>query len=198
MEENKDKVIDGQEDQKQDEIKTYSEEEVNKMLQSETDKRVSQALKTAQEKWQKDFEAKLEAEKSEAEKLAKMTEQERLQAQFESEKKKFEDERKQFLREKLELQTVKELSNTGLPVEFSKFVMADDAETIKANIDAFKAQWEQAIEKAVNEKLQGTTPKTATKQGGLTVTREQFSKMSYKEKMAIYEADPELYDQLRG
>lgn len=193
--EEQDKVIDGQEDQK--ETKTYSDEEVQKMLQSETDKRVSQALKTAQEKWQKEFEAKLEAEKSEAEKLAKMSESEKQQAELQKMKEQFESERKQFMREKLELETVKQLSSNGLPTDFSKFVLADDAETINNNIKSFKEQWEKAIEKAVNEKLQGVTPKTATKQG-TKVTKEQFAKMGYKDRMALYESDPDLYNQLKG
>lgn len=178
--------------------KTFTQEELDKMLQSETDKRVSQALKTAQEKWQKEYQEKLEAEKSEAEKLAKMSESERLQAEFNKEKEKFESERKQFLIEKLELQTVKEMSNLGLPVEFSKFVMSDNAESIKINIETFKSQWEQAIEKAVNEKLQGTTPKTATLNGTGGITKEQFEKMNIVEKTKLSHENPELYNQLRG
>ncbi|MCD4839737.1 DUF4355 domain-containing protein [Neobacillus sedimentimangrovi] len=193
MEQNKEK-IEGQENQK--ETKTYTEEEVQKLLQSETDKRVTQALKTAQEKWQKEYEAKLEQERSEAEKLAKMTEQERLLAEFEKQKKAFEEEKKQFLKAQLEMQTVKELSALGLPTDFSKFVMADNAETIKTNIDTFKTYWEQAIEKAVNEKLQGTTPKVSTKTGG-SITKEQFKKMTIAEKTALFNEDPDLYYSLR-
>jgi hypothetical protein len=187
-----------QQQQQEEKIETFTKEEVEKMLQSESDKRVSKALDTAKAKWQEEFQAKLEQEKSEAEKLAKMSASERLQAELDAEKAKFETERKQFMQEKLELQTVKELSAVGLPTDFSTFVMADNAEAIKANITSLKLQFETAIEKAVEDKLKGHTPKTATKTGGATFTKEQFSKMTYKEKMEIYNTDKELYDQLKG
>ena len=176
---------------------TFTKEQVEKMLQAETDRKVSKALETAKAKWQEEFQTKLAEEKNQAEKLAKMSESERLQAEFDKQKQAFETERQQFLREKLELQTVKELSTLGLPTDFSTFVMADDAETIKTNISILKEQFEMAIEKAVEEKLKGHTPKTAT-QTGTTVTKEQFKKMGYKEKMQIFNTDPELYNQLKG
>lgn len=179
------------------EPKTFTEEDVQKMLQSESDKRVAQALKTAQEKWEKEFKEKLEAEKSEAEKLAKMSEQERLQAEFDKKVRTFEEERKQFQKQQLEMQTVKELSAIGLPVEFSNFVLADNAESIKTNIDTFKSQWEQAIEKAVNERLTGTTPKNGTKQA-TGITKEQFKAMNILEKSKLAQENPELYQQLRS
>ena len=192
------KVQEQAQQQQQEQTETFTKEQVDKMLQAETDRKVSKALETAKAKWQEEFETKLQQEKSEAEKLAKMSESERLQAEFDKQKAQFESERQQFLKEKLELQTVKELSAMGLPTEFSNYVMADNAETIKANIETFKSHWEQAIEKAVNEKLQGHTPKSATKVGGMTVTKEQFNKMSYKEKMEIYNTDIDLYHQLKG
>jgi Domain of unknown function (DUF4355) len=195
MEDNK--VIEGQENPEQGETKTYSEEEVQQLIQSETDRKVTKALDTAKSKWQEEYEAKLQHEKSEAEKLAKLSESERMQLEFDKQKQDFEEQRKQFMREKLELQTIKELSAIGLPTDFSKFVIADTADEIQSNIADFKQEWEAAIEKAVNEKLQGTTPKTATKQGA-AVTKEQFKKMNYQEKMAIYADDPELYEQLKG
>lgn len=196
MEEIKDKVEGQEEITQQQENPTYTQEELDAKLQSETDKRVSQALKTAQDKWMKEYEAKLEAEKTEAEKLAKMSESERQQAELNKMKQDFDNERKLFMREKLELQTVKELSAMSLPTDFSTYVMADTAEQIKENIGKFKTQWETALEKAVNEKLQGTTPKTATQQGTV-VTKEQFKKMSIQEKTALFNEDPELYKQLK-
>ena len=186
-----------QEQQENVQSETFTKEQVEKMLQAETDRKVSKALETAKAKWQEEFQAKLTEEKNQAEKLAKMSESERLKAEFDKEKQAFETERQQFLREKLELQTVKELSTLGLPTDFSTFVMADNAEAIKENISILKEQFEMAIEKAVAEKLRGHTPKTAT-QTGTTVTKEQFKKMGYKEKMEIFNTDPELYNQLKG
>lgn len=126
--------------------KTFTQEELDKIIE----KRLARALKKAEE------------EKIEAERLAKMSEAERQQALFNKEKAKFEEERKQYQREKMELEVIKQMSSKGLPVEFSKYLIADDAETALNNIKTFEAEWQKAIEKAVNEKLKGSTPKAGS------------------------------------
>ena len=180
-----------------EEIKTYTEEEVQAMLQKETDRKTTKALETAKSKWEAEYQAKLETEKSEAEKLAKMSEAERFNAELLKQKESFESERAQFNREKLELQTVKELSAEGLPTTFSSYVLADSAETIKDNIKNFKSMWQAEMEKAVNERLQGKTPKTANKPNGDTITKDQFNKMGYSERLNLFNTDPDLYEQLQ-
>ena len=180
-----------------EEVKTYTEEEVQAMLQKETDRKTTKALETAKSKWEAEYQAKLETEKSEAEKLAKMSEAERFEAELLKQKDAFESERAQFNREKLELQTVKELAAEGLPTEFSSYVLADSAETIKENIKTFKTKWQAEIEKAVDERLQGRTPKTANKPNGEVITKEQFSKMGYNERLNLFNSNPDLYEQLQ-
>ena len=180
-----------------EEVKTYTEEEVQAMLQKETDRKTTKALETAKSKWEAEYQAKLETEKSEAEKLAKMSEAERFNAELAKQKDAFESERAQFNREKLELQTVKELAAEGLPTEFSSYVLADSAETIKENIKTFKTKWQAEIEKAVDERLQGRTPKTANKPNGEVITKEQFSKMGYAERLNLFNSNPDLYEQLQ-
>jgi hypothetical protein len=175
---------------------TVSNEELQKMIDSSADKRVTQALRTAREKWEAEFTEKIQKERTEAEKLAKMTEAERLQVEFDKQKQAFEDERKSFLKEKLELQTVKTLQSEELPAEFSGFVMSDSAEQISENIKLFKEQWQKAIEKAVDERLKGSTPKGSNT--NTTIKAEEFAKMNYAERMAIYSQDPELYRRLNG
>ena len=167
------------------------------MLQKETDRKTTKALETAKSKWEAEYQAKLETEKSEAEKLAKMSEAERFNAELLKQKESFESERAQFNREKLELQTVKELAAEGLPTEFSSYVLADSAETIKENIKTFKTKWQAEIEKAVDERLQGRTPKTANKPNGEVITKEQFSKMGYNERLNLFNSNPDLYEQLQ-
>lgn len=180
-----------------EEVKTYTEEEVQAMLQKETDRKTTKALETAKSKWEAEYQAKLETEKSEAEKLAKMSEAERFNAELAKQKDAFESERAQFNREKLELQTVKELAAEGLPTEFSSYVLADSAETIKENIKTFKTKWQAEIEKAVDERLQGRTPKTANKPNGEVITKEQFSNMGYNERLNLFNLNPDLYEQLQ-
>lgn len=117
-------------------------------------------MKTAEQKWQKEYDKKLEDEKSEAEKLAKMSAEERAKAEFEKEKKKFDDERAKFNRDRLELETAKELGKQGLDVEFSSFLMGENAESTNENIKLFNEKFDSAVENAATERLKGKTPKT--------------------------------------
>lgn len=126
--------------------KTFTQEEVDSLIQ----KRLDRALKKAQE------------EKEEAEKLAKMSEAERQKALFEKEKAEFEEERKKYQREKLELEVTKQLSSKNLPVEFGTYLLGENAEDSFNRIKEFEVKWQQALEKAINERLKGNTPKVAT------------------------------------
>ena len=179
----------------QEVTKTYTQEELDKLLQAETDRKVSKALETSKAKWQQEYEAKLQAEKSEAEKLAKMTESERYEAQLKAEREQFEKERAEFKKAQLEAQTIKELSSVGLPTEFSSYLLADDAETIKSNIDTFKTKWIDAIEKAVDERLKGSTPQTSNKVA-TTLTKDQFGKLNYHERAKMLQENPNLLQEL--
>ncbi|MGH0775285.1 DUF4355 domain-containing protein [Bacillus mobilis] len=195
MEENQLQTEGQEQEQQQTETLTITQDELQKLLQQEGDKRVSSAISKQKEKWEAEYKTKLEVEKTEAEKLAKMSEAEKLQVQFNKEKEEFENERKQFLREKLELETVKQLSALDLPVGFSRFILGADAETTKSNIDSFSSLWQQAIEVTVDKKLQGHTPKAASG-SVMTMTREDFAKLSYSDRRELYSKNPELYNQL--
>ena len=176
IEEKVDEPIEPKEEIKE-EVKTFTQDEMDKIIE----KRLARASKKADE------------EKVEAEKLAKMSETERATAEFEKEKASFAEERKQYQKEKLELQVVKELSTKGLPTDFSKYLISEDAEGCMSNIKEFEVHWQQAIEKAVDAKLRGTTPKTG---GGVGITKEAFAGMSYKEKSSMYTENPTLYKEL--
>lgn len=140
--------------------KTYTDEELQKLIQSESDKRVTQAMESSRTKWEKEYQEKLEKEKSEAEKLAKMSADERAKAKFEKEKQKLEEERAKFQKDQLELETIKELSKIGLDSEFSSFLMGESAETTNENIKLFKEKFDECVEKTVQERLKGKTPRS--------------------------------------
>lgn len=178
-----------------EQTKTFTEEEVQKMLQVEADKRVTQALEKAKSKWQEEHQAKLEEEKSQAEKLAKMSESERYEAQLKEEREKFEQERKAFETEKMQNVTIKELSSRSLPVEFADYLVSDNADTVKANIDTFNKLWTDAISKAVDERLKGNTPKTSNSQTGKVMSKAEFHKLPMKERTRLYTENPEQYQQ---
>lgn len=131
---------------------TYTAEEVQEMLQREGDKRVSEA--------EKKFKERYEAKRKQAEELAKLSAEDRKKRELELEREQFEQERQEFQREKLKLQTIKDMNERKLPIEFSEMVMGQDAETTLKNIKSFEAKWNEALSEAVKDKLKGRDRKT--------------------------------------
>lgn len=155
------------------EIKTYTQEEVLKLLQSETDKRVSQALKTQQKKYEKQLSlSKLDGdERAKAEKDNRIAELEEQLAQF------------QIERNKSELKSV--LSSRGLSAEFADIIaINDDIEASQANIDRLDKLFKAAVKAEVEKRLAGNAPKG---NGGAPteITKEAARKMSMAELSAL-------------
>ena len=164
-------------------VKTFTQEEVDKMIQK----------RLARER--KDIEAKIEAERQEAERLAKLSEAERQKAMFEKQVAEFEATKRAFEQEKLLNETSKQLASKNLPIEFAEMLKAQDAESTFENIKIFEAKFNEAVERLVNERLKGNTPKAKSDVSGMT--KETFNKMSYSERVALFNSDPELYDKLK-
>ena len=122
--------------------KTFTQAELDKILNK----------KFAQ--WQK----KPEEAKIEAERKAKLTEAEKLA----EERKEFEAMRKQFEYEKRVNSTSKVLASNNLPVEFADFLIAESDEATTQRVDLFKNAFNEALEKALTERLKGNVPKVGT------------------------------------
>ena len=155
--------------------KTFTQEELDKILNK----------KFAQ--WQK----KTEEAKLEAERRAKLTEAEKLA----EERKEFEALKKQFEYEKRVNSTSKVLASNNLPVEFADFLISDSDEATTQRVDLFKNAFNEAVEKLVNERLRGRTPKTSTSKA-LEITKEEFRKMSLQKQAQLKTTKPELYKEL--
>ena len=168
-------------DTTEQEVKTYTQEEVLKLLQSETDKRVSQALKTQQKKYEKQLSlSKLDGdERAKAEKDNRIAELEEQLAQF------------QIERNKSELKSV--LSSRGLSAEFADIIaINDDIEASQANIDKLDKLFKAAVKAEVEKRLAGNAPKG---NGGAPteITKEAARKMSMAELSAL---SPEQLEKL--
>ena len=157
------------------EEKTFTQEELDKILNK----------KFAQ--WQK----KTEEAKAEAERKAKLTEAEKLA----EERKEFEAMRKQFEYEKRVNSTSKVLASNNLPVEFSDFLIAETDEATTQRVDLFKNAFNEALEKAVNERLKGKTPKVSTSKN-IEITKDQFNKMDLVQRQKLFVENRELYNKL--
>lgn len=166
------------------EVKTYTQEEVLALLQSETDKRVSQALKTQQKKYEKQLSlSKLDGdERAKAEKDNRIAELEEQLAQF------------QIERNKSELKSV--LSSRGLSAEFADIIaINDDIEASQANIDKLDKLFKAAVKAEVEKRLAGNAPKG---NGGAPaeITKETAKKMSMAEMDELSRTNPELFKKL--
>lgn len=140
------------------EPKTYTEEELIKI----------------REDLEKDYNDKIEKAKkdgmTEAERLAALTESERNAEKL----KNLEVERDKYKND-LESRTLREeaiklLGEKKLDASFVDIVIAKDAETIKANVTKVEEMFNVQVQKAVEEKLKGDTPKTGTGSSGTDVS----------------------------
>ena len=167
----------------QEEVKTYTQEEVLQLLQKESDKRVSQALKTQQKKYEKQLSlSKLDgSEREKAEKDNRIAELEEQLAQF------------QIERNKSELKSV--LSSRGLSAEFADIIaISDDIETSQANIDKLDKLFKEAVRSEVEKRMAGNAPKRAGNPA--EITKESAKKMSMAELDKLSRENPELFGKL--
>lgn len=168
----------------QEEVKTYTQDEVLALIQSEADKRVSQALKTQQKKYEKQLSlSKLDGdEREKAEKDNRIAELEEQLAKFEIE------------RNKSELKSV--LSSRGLSAEFADIInITDDIEASQANIDKLDKLFKAAVKAEVERRLAGNAPK-GNGANAAEITKETAKKMSIAEMNALANSDPELFQKL--
>ena len=166
------------------EVKTYTQEEVLELLQRESDKRVSQALKTQQKKYEKQLSlSKLDGEeRAKAEKDAEIAELREQLAQF------------QIERNRSELKSV--LSSRGLSAEFADIIaINDDIEASQANIDKLDKLFKAAVKVEVEKRLAGNAPKG---NGSTTteITKESAKKMTMAQLNELANSNPELFEKL--
>ena len=167
-----------------EEVKTYTKEEVLALLQSETDKRVNQALAKQQKKYEKQLTlSKLDGdEREKAEKDNRIAELEEQLAQF------------QIERNKSELKSV--LSARGLSAEFADIInVSDDLETSQANIDKLDKLFKAAVKAEVEKRLAGNAPK-GNGSSPAEITKEAAKKMTMAELNELMEKNPELFNKL--
>lgn len=185
MNELENNVVDIQESEntQQEEVKTYTQDEVMALLQSETDRRVNQALKTQQKKYEKQLSlSKLDgSEREKAEKDNRIAELEEIVAQFQIEK------------NRSELKSV--LSSRGLSAEFADIIsIGDDIEAAQANIDKLDKLFKAAVKAEVERRIAGNTPKGNS--ASIELTKESAKKMSIAEMNELAKTNPELFAKL--
>ena len=91
--------------------------------------------------------------------------------------------------------TSKVLASNNLPIEFADFLIGDSDEATTQRVDLFKNAFNEALEKAVNERLKGRTPKVSTSKNE-GITKDQFNKMDLVQRQKLFVENRELYNKL--
>lgn len=166
------------------EIKTFTQDELNKIVAE----RIAKEKKKLEAERLKQQEIQEKLIEEESEKLAKMTEAEKIKAKAERERKKFEEkvaryetEKKAFEQEKIKNETMKLLSEKGLPIELCQFIKSDTADEIMGNVEVFEKCWSEAIEKSVNARLRTSGELKTSTTTKATYTVDQLRNMSAEE-----------------
>lgn len=167
--------------------KTYTKEEVDKLLQSETDRRVSSALKKAA--------ADKEKAVLEAKKLAAMDAQQRKEYEVEQLKNDYESKLKELSIRENTATCKAILSDKGISPELAKYVVADTAEEMDANIKEFEKYFKASVKAEVEKRLAGSNPKKNLPLNE-TIDKAAFRKMSLAQQNQLYKTNPELYKTL--
>lgn len=169
--------------EEQEEIKTFTAEEVEKMI----DSRISKAYV----KWDKEKNKAVEKAKS----LAEMSEAERQTEHIkELETKAAEYERKIAVMENTKV-CLEECSKRNIPAEFNQFIVCDDADVMLERLNTF----EKTLKKMINEEVKKKLPSTVVEKGSVDInkiTKEQFNSMTLSEQNRIFNENKELYMQL--
>lgn len=177
----------GQETVTQEENKTYTEAEVMELLQKETDRRVTEAIKKQ--------ERKTNAKIAEAQKLASMNEAEKYEYQLKQREDAIAAKERELAMLENKNEASKILNEKGISLALVDFVVAEDAETMKANIDLLDRAFKASVKAEVEKRLGSAAPKknpAIDKQ----LTKADFAKLSYADMMNLKMTDPTLFAEL--
>ena len=103
--------------------------------------------------------------------------------------------KKQFEYEQRVNSTSKVLASNNLPIEFADLLIAENDEATTQRVDLFKNAFNEALEKALNERLRGSVPKVSTGKA-LEISKEEFKKMSLAKQAELKLTKPNLYKEL--
>lgn len=146
--------------------------------QAEFDRRVAKALDTSRTKMQADIEAKMQEARTEAEKMAKMNAEQKAQYERDKQAKELAEREAAITKRELMATAKEQLAEKGLPISLASVLNYSSAEECTASIDAVGKAFQEAVEKAVNDRLAGGKPPKKAGNPTATYTMEQIKAMT--------------------
>ena len=165
--------------------------------QEEFNRRVQKAVNIAVDKAQKKWKIMTDDQVSEAEKLAAMTKEEKSEYMRQKHEKDLATREANITKRELMAEAKNMLAENNLPVSLAEVLNYTDADSCKQSITAVEKAFKEAVQAAVEEKLKGGKPPKKAPDGS-EITKEQYSKMGYAERLKLKTEHPELYKQLTG
>lgn len=145
--------------------------------QAEFDRRVGKALETSRNKMQAEINTKVQEAVTEAEKMAKMNAEQKAQYEREKKEKEMADREAAITKRELMATAKEQLAEKGLPLSLADVLNYSSAEECNASMEAIGKTFQEAVEKAVEERLKGgKPPKKAGDKAAYTM--EQIKAMS--------------------
>lgn len=164
---------------------TFTKSELDALLQKEGDKRVTQAMK------------KQEGKIKEAEKLAKMSAEEKYVYELEQREKAIEQKERELSLAENKAEAAKILADKGISAELVQFVVAEDADTMNANIKLLEKAFKASVKKEVEARLQGNSPKKNLASSD-SMTKQDLMKMNVRDLQLFKNQNPEIFQQIMG
>lgn len=157
-------IVDNQpEETKQEEVKTFTQDEIDEMVKSNVDRAVAKALHKADE------------QRKEAEKLAAMNAKEKAEYEMNKKQQDLEERERNIQLRELTAEAKDMLIEKGLSSDLASILDYKDAESVKESINIIEAAINKEAEKQVIERLKGRTPKT--KNINSAITKEEIEKI---------------------
>lgn len=170
----------------------FSEEELNKRVTSEVDRRVEsgiqKGLETQKQKWERELSEK-----------ANLTAEQLAQKNFDDKLKEVSQRELEILKRANNLEAKDMLSEAQIPkAQYEKIIgmlVTDNADTTKANVQNFIDMFNHT-KVEIETKVKGEftkIPQPKGNNGNDAITREDFIKMPYAEKLKLKTSNPDLY-----
>lgn len=134
----------------------------NADYKAEFDRRVQQAINAEQTKWQANQQQQIDDAVSEADKLRNMTDREKTKYQDQKRKEALDKREKDITTRELKAQARETLAEKNLPRELIDTLNFESAEACNKSIESVEKAFQNAVQKAVDERLKGNKPTKPT------------------------------------